>query len=55
MMLRLLVAALAMLFLLVAWAPATLLDAALQRATDGRLRILGASGSVWRGNRKSVV
>lgn len=49
MMLRLLVAALAMLLLLVAWAPATLLDAALQRATDGRLRILAASGSVWRG------
>ncbi len=49
MTLRLLVLAVATVGLTLAWAPATLLDAALARATEGRLRILGASGTVWRG------
>ncbi|MCB1887701.1 MAG: type II secretion system protein N [Rhodocyclaceae bacterium] len=49
MILRLLVLALATAGLVLAWAPATLLDATLARVSDGRLRILGASGTVWRG------
>lgn len=34
---------------LVAAAPATLVDAALQRATDGRLRVAEARGTLWSG------
>jgi len=34
---------------LVAMAPASLLDAALQRASDGRLRLAEARGSLWSG------
>src|SRR5712671_917075 len=34
---------------LVALAPATLIDARLQRATDGRIRLAGAQGSLWLG------
>lgn len=35
---------------LVVLAPATLLDAGLQRATDGKLRLAQAQGSLWSGN-----
>lgn len=35
---------------LVVTAPATLVDAGLQRASDGRLRLAEASGSVWSGS-----
>ena len=34
---------------LIANAPATLLDAGLQRASDGRLRVAGAQGTLWSG------
>jgi general secretion pathway protein N len=34
---------------LVALAPATLIDARLQRASDGRIRLAGAQGSLWSG------
>ncbi len=49
MMLRLSLFMLLLAGLLLAWAPASLLDAALARASDGRLRLLDASGSVWSG------
>lgn len=34
---------------LVAFAPATLIDARLQAASDGRIRLAGAQGSLWSG------
>lgn len=34
---------------MLAWAPATLLDALLGAASEGRMRILQASGSLWQG------
>src|SRR5947207_13293719 len=34
---------------LVALAPATLIDARLQRASDGRIRLAAAQGSLWSG------
>jgi len=36
-------------FALIATAPATLVDAALQRATEGRLRVAEARGTLWSG------
>lgn len=50
MTLRVLAFAMALLALIAAWAPATLLDAALARASDGRLRILEAEGTLWSGH-----
>ena len=37
---------------LMAMAPATLIDASLERATNGRLRLAQAEGTVWSGSGK---